>query len=61
MTDSPSPYTPGQDGVSPGEFDVDGYDAEIERRRRRGMRIALVLGIVVAVVSFLIALMSAII
>ncbi|GAB20638.1 hypothetical protein GOEFS_121_00400 [Gordonia effusa NBRC 100432] len=60
MSDSPSPYTPGQGNVAPGEFDVDGYDAEIERRRRRGMRIALVLGIVVAIVSFLIALMSAI-
>lgn len=60
MTDSPSPYTPGQSNAAPGEFDVDGYDAEIERRRRRGMRIALIVGIVVAVVSFLIALMSAI-
>ncbi|NMO03685.1 hypothetical protein HH308_20935 [Gordonia sp. TBRC 11910] len=61
MTDSPSPHTPGQANAAPGQFDVDGYDAEIERRRRRGLRIALIVGVVVAILSFLIALASAII
>lgn len=61
MTDSSHRYTPGQDNAVPGEFDVDGYDAEIERRRRRGLRIALIVGVIVAIVSFLIALMSAIV
>lgn len=60
MTDT-RPSTPGQQNAAPGVFDVDAYDAEIERRRRRGLRIAITIGVIVAVVSFLIALASAVV